>query len=64
MYHNGGLAMRLANNRGDVSLMASATSPGNRQAEEEAVMTDAVPEPPGKHSGGVQPLAQVAGADR
>jgi hypothetical protein len=56
--------MRLANNRGDVSLMASATSPGNRQAEEEAVMTDAVPEPPGKHRGGVQPLAQVAGADR
>jgi hypothetical protein len=36
----------------------------DRQAEEELSVEDVVPEPPGKHSGGAQPPAQVAGADR
>jgi hypothetical protein len=37
---------------------------GDRQAEEELSVKDVVPEPPGKHSGGSQPLTQVAGAGR
>ena len=35
-----------------------------RRAYRRQSVTDVVPEPPGKHSGGSQPLAQVAGVDR
>jgi hypothetical protein len=45
--------------------MASATWTGmTGRLKRRLSVTDAVPEPPGKHSGGVQPLAQTAGADR
>jgi hypothetical protein len=63
-HHNGGLAMRLA-----ITAVTSANGLCNLvratgRLKRRSSVTDAVPEPPGKHSGGVQPLTQVAGADR